>query len=139
MPSTTHVFNDPAAPTATTSLTQSIEKLDGSMASGKSNYDKAWKFRIIHILKEKSLLSAIENYPDESNTRERAQDNTAFTHQQKMDLRPADAIRVRPMLSSHAPGASHHPYLPFHAPSALVAAVLRPDTPLILSSSTALV
>jgi len=45
---------------STTSLTQSIEKLDGSMATGQSNYH-AWHFRIIQILKEKDLLSAIED------------------------------------------------------------------------------
>lgn len=44
----------------TTSLTQSIEKLDGSMATGQSNYN-AWRFRIIRILKEKDLLEAIED------------------------------------------------------------------------------
>ena len=44
---------------STTSLTQSIEKLDGSMATGQSNYN-AWRFRIIRILKEKDLLEAIE-------------------------------------------------------------------------------
>ena len=74
----TQAVGDSIAPTATTSLTQSIEKLDGSMASGKSNY-QAWKFRIIRILKEKSLLSAIENHPDKSNSKEIAQDNAAFT------------------------------------------------------------
>src|SRR5437588_2281401 len=37
-----------------TSLSHSIEKLDGSMASGKSNY-VAWKFWILRILKEKGL------------------------------------------------------------------------------------
>ena len=45
--------------TSTTSLTQSIEKLDGSMATGQSNYN-AWRFRIIRILKEKDLLAAID-------------------------------------------------------------------------------
>ena len=44
----------------TTSLTQSIGKLDGSMATGQSNYN-AWRFRIIRILKEKDLLEAIED------------------------------------------------------------------------------
>ena len=33
-------------------------KLDGAMATGQSNYN-AWRFRIIRILKEKDLLSAI--------------------------------------------------------------------------------
>jgi len=41
-----------------TSLTQSIEKLDGSMVKGQSN-NCAWRFRIIRMLKEKNLLSAI--------------------------------------------------------------------------------
>jgi len=45
---------------STTSLTQSIEKLDGSMATGQSNYH-AWRFRIIRILKEKGLLEVIED------------------------------------------------------------------------------
>jgi len=44
---------------STTSRTQSIEKLDGSMATGQSNYN-AWRLRIIRILKEKDLLCAIE-------------------------------------------------------------------------------
>ena len=44
---------------STTSLTQSIEKLNGSMATGQSNYN-AWRFRIIRILKQKDLLEAIE-------------------------------------------------------------------------------
>src|SRR5437588_6865955 len=42
-----------------TSLNHSIEKLDGSMATGKSNY-VAWKFRILRILKEKGLAQALE-------------------------------------------------------------------------------
>jgi len=37
-----------------TSLSHSIEKLDGPMATGKSNY-VAWKFRIVRILMEKGL------------------------------------------------------------------------------------
>jgi len=45
---------------STTSLTQSIEKLEGSMATGQSNYN-SWRFRIIRILKEKDLLEAIED------------------------------------------------------------------------------
>ena len=44
----------------TTSLTQSIEKLDGSMATGQSNYN-AWRFRIIRILKGGDLLEVIED------------------------------------------------------------------------------
>jgi len=45
---------------STSSLTQSIEKLDGSMATGQSNYH-AWRFRIVRILKEKNLPAAIED------------------------------------------------------------------------------
>jgi len=45
---------------STTSLTPSIEKLEGSMATGQSNYN-SWRFRIIRILKEKDLLEAIED------------------------------------------------------------------------------
>ena len=63
---------------ATTSLTQSIEKLDGSMASGRSNY-QAWKFRIIRILKEKGLVSAIEEALDKGNSKAVSRDNAAFT------------------------------------------------------------
>src|SRR5437879_7301641 len=64
-----------------TSLSHSIEKLDGSMASGKSNY-VAWKFRILRILKEKGLASAIGDVaaddPVENIVRERINDQ-AFT------------------------------------------------------------
>jgi len=67
-----------SAPASTTSLTQSIEKLDGSIASGKSNY-QAWKFRIVRILKEKGLLTAIEQDPDKGNAKDTARDNAAFT------------------------------------------------------------
>ena len=69
---------EPTSTTATTSLTQSIEKLDGSMASGRSNY-QAWKFRIIRILKEKGLLRAIEGELDRSDSKDIARDNAAFT------------------------------------------------------------
>jgi len=58
---------------STTSLTQLIEKLDGSMATGQSNYH-AWRFRIIRILKEKDLLAAIEDTTVSS-----AKDDQAFT------------------------------------------------------------
>ena len=61
--------------TSTTSLTQSIEKLDGAMATGQSNYN-AWRFRIIRILKEKDLLSAIE---DSGTLVSSSKDNQAFT------------------------------------------------------------
>ena len=59
--------------TSTTSLTQSIEKLDGSMATGQSNYN-AWRFRILRILKEKDLAEAIE-----TETVSTAKDDQAFT------------------------------------------------------------
>jgi len=58
---------------STTSLTQSIEKLDGSMATSQSNYD-AWRFRIIRILKEKDLLAALEE-----NTVSTTKDDQALT------------------------------------------------------------
>jgi len=58
---------------STTSLTQSIEKLDGSMATGQSNYH-AWRFRIIRILKEKDLLAVIED-----STVSSVKDDQAFT------------------------------------------------------------
>jgi len=61
--------------TSTTSLTQSIEKLDRAMATGQSNYN-AWRFRIIRILKEKDLLSAIE---DSGTLESSSKDNQAFT------------------------------------------------------------
>ena len=54
-------------PTASTSLSHSIEKLDGTMATGRSNYN-AWKFRLIRILKEKGLVSAITNSPPDGYT-----------------------------------------------------------------------
>ena len=60
---------------STTSLTQSIEKLDGAMATGQSNYN-AWRFRIIRILKEKDLLSAIEDSGSSVNS---TKDDQAFT------------------------------------------------------------
>ena len=45
-------------PANSTALTQLIEKLDGSMATGQSNYN-AWRFWIIRILKEKELPVAL--------------------------------------------------------------------------------
>ena len=60
---------------STTSLTQSIEKLDGSMATGQSNYN-AWRFRIIRILKEKGHLSAIEESDSNFSSQK---DDQAFT------------------------------------------------------------
>ena len=38
-----------AAPHPYTSVSHSIEKLDGSMVTGKSNY-VAWRFRVLRIL-----------------------------------------------------------------------------------------
>ena len=78
MPASSSTDATPASSSATTSLTQSIEKLDGSMASGKSNY-QAWKFRVIRILKEKGLLTAIEESLDKTNNKAIALDNAAFT------------------------------------------------------------
>ena len=78
MPSSSSTDTAAATGSATTSLTQSIEKLDGSMASGKSNY-QAWKFRVIHILKEKGLLRAIEESLDKTNNKAMTLDNAAFT------------------------------------------------------------
>jgi len=46
--------------TSTTSLTQSIEKLDGSMATSQSRYN-AWQLGIVPILEEKNLLDAIKD------------------------------------------------------------------------------
>jgi len=60
---------------STTSLTQSIDKLDGAMATGQSNYN-AWQFRIIRILKAKDLLSAIEDSADRVSS---SKDDQAFT------------------------------------------------------------
>ena len=69
---------EPTSTTTTNWLTQSIENLDGSMASGRSNY-QAWKFRIICIHKEKELLRAIEGDLDTSDSKDIARDNAAFT------------------------------------------------------------
>ena len=60
---------------STTSLTQLIEKLDGAMAMGQSNYN-AWRFRIIRILKEKDLPSAMD---DSDSTISTSKDNQVFT------------------------------------------------------------
>jgi len=59
--------------TSKTSLTQSMEKLDGSMATGQRNYN-AWRFRIVRILKEKNLLGSIED-----ETVSDTKDDQAFT------------------------------------------------------------
>lgn len=64
-----------SAAVSTTSLTQSIEMLDGSMATGQSNYP-AWRFRIIRILKEKGLLCAIEDQEDSISS---SKDDQVFT------------------------------------------------------------
>ena len=73
--STSSVSGNKSTSVSMTSLTQSIEKLDGAMATGQSNYN-AWRFRIIRILKEKDLLSAIE---DSANTLSSNKDDQAFT------------------------------------------------------------
>ena len=78
MASSSSTESNPPTASATTSLTQLIEKLDGSMASGKSNY-QAWKFRVIRILKEKGLLTAIAEDLDKSDSKALSRDNAAFT------------------------------------------------------------
>ena len=45
-------------PAPSTSLSHSIDKLDGTMATGHSNYN-AWRFRLTRILKEKELLTVV--------------------------------------------------------------------------------
>ena len=45
-------------PNPSTSLSHSIDKLDGTMATGQSNYN-AWRFHLVRILKEKILLSIV--------------------------------------------------------------------------------
>ena len=45
-------------PNPSTSLSHSIDKLDGTMATGQSNYN-AWRFRLVRILKEKGLLTIV--------------------------------------------------------------------------------
>ena len=49
-------------PAPSTSLSHSIDKLDGTMATGKSNYN-AWRFRLVRILKEKDLLTIVSELP----------------------------------------------------------------------------
>jgi len=56
-----------AYPNPYTSLSHSIEKLDGSMATGKSNY-VAWKFRVLRILKENGLARALADAADDDTT-----------------------------------------------------------------------
>ena len=47
-------------PSPSTSLSHSIDKLDGTMATGQSNYN-AWRFRLVRLLKEKGLLTIVTN------------------------------------------------------------------------------
>jgi len=65
-----------------TSLSHSIEKLDGSMATGQSNY-VAWKFKVLRILKEKGLAGALEESTDDESTGNQAiaerKNDQAFT------------------------------------------------------------
>ena len=60
-------------PSPSTSLSHSIDKLDGTMATGQSNYN-AWRFRLVRILKEKSLLTIVT---DASGSTPIAEDGTA--------------------------------------------------------------
>ena len=60
-------------PSPSTSLSHSIEKLDVTMATGQSNYN-AWRFRLVQILKEKSLLTIVT---DASGSTPIAKDGTA--------------------------------------------------------------
>jgi len=64
-PSTSTVPPPVATPYANpfTSISHTIDNLDGSMATGKSSY-VAWKFRILRILKENGLARALENAAD---------------------------------------------------------------------------
>ena len=78
MPSASTADSNTTSTSATTSLTQLIEKPNGSMASGRSNY-QAWKFRVIRILKEKGLLTAIEEDLDKNDSKAISRDNAAFT------------------------------------------------------------
>ena len=78
MSASSTTVSNPTGTSGTTSLTQSIEKLDGSMASGKSN-DQAWRFRVIRILKEQGLLKAIEENLTKSDDKALSRDNAAFT------------------------------------------------------------
>ena len=65
----------PAYPNPFTSLSHLIEKLDGSMATGKSNY-VAWKFRVLRILKEKGLAHALEAPTADDTTAQASQETT---------------------------------------------------------------
>ena len=63
-----------AAPS--TSLSHSIEKLDGTMATGKSNYN-SWRFRLVRILKEKDLLTLVTDKPPQASTATETSSSTA--------------------------------------------------------------
>ena len=74
-PSSTPATSAPAVSNNTyTSLSHSIDKLDGSMVSGKSNY-VAWKFRILRILKEKGLSYVLEAASNDESTIDEATRN----------------------------------------------------------------
>jgi len=107
-------------PKNTTSLTQSIEKPEGSMATGQSNYN-ARRCRIIRILKEKDLLEAIE-----SSTVSVAKDDQAFMiiiH----NIKDSQIPHVQD--ASTATSAKSHP--------ASDTVVLRPDSGSVDSASCA--
>jgi len=78
MSASSTTVSNPTGISGTTSVTQAIEKLDRSMASGKRNY-QAWRFRVISILKEKGLLTDIEENLDTSDDKALSRDNAAFT------------------------------------------------------------
>ena len=74
-------------PAPSTSLSHSIDKLDGTMATGHSNYN-AWRFRLTRILKEKGLLTIVMDGPGSTPNNEKSpeqesanlsKDNQAFT------------------------------------------------------------
>jgi len=48
------------------------------MVAGRSNYE-SWKFRIMHILTEKGLQTAIEKALDKSDTKDEVRHNATFT------------------------------------------------------------
>ena len=64
-PTTGNAAGERAAPS--TSLSHSIDKLDGTMATGKSNYN-SWRFRLVRIVKEKDLLTVVTEVPPEQAT-----------------------------------------------------------------------
>ena len=63
-------------PAASTALGHSIDKLDGTMATGKSNY-KAWRFRLVRILNEKDLHTVVSELPLQSTLEAEASTATA--------------------------------------------------------------